>query len=295
MKNISFFIIVVLMQLMLFSCKEKNTDQKEQISLISVKTTSVKQGSIEKKVILNGKTVYLKKNNIAAPISAYVKTINVHFGDFVKKNDLLFELQTKESKALKSTVGNIKVFASSNGTIVSLLINQEGTYVSEGELLCSVVENKDVMIQMNVPYKYNKLLKRGINYKIILPDNSLMRAVISKILPMINETDQTQTVLLKPLGGKQLPENLNLLIEFILSKHDNSVLLDKQAVLTNEKQSNFWVMKIVNDSIAVKTPITKGIVNDSLIEILSGNLEANDLIITDGYGLPDSSLVKIVK
>ena len=64
--------------------------------------------------------------------------------------------------------------------------------------------------------------------------------------------------------------------------------------MTNEKQTDFWLMKIEHDSIAVRVPIEKGIENDSVIEILSAHVNLHDLIISEGaYGLPDSSLVKI--
>jgi hypothetical protein len=55
-------------------------------------------------------------------------------------------------------------------------------------------------------------------------------------------------------------------------------------------------MKIVNDNLAVKTPVAIGIENDKLVEILSTDLNKNDLIISEGaYGLTDSTTVKIEK
>ena len=55
-------------------------------------------------------------------------------------------------------------------------------------------------------------------------------------------------------------------------------------------------MKVLNDSIAVKIPIETGIMNDSMVEIISGGLSTNDIIILEGgYGLEDSSLVTIVR
>jgi hypothetical protein len=49
-----------------------------------------------------------------------------------------------------------------------------------------------------------------------------------------------------------------------------------------------------NGNIAVKIPVTKGLENDSLIEIISPLLKVNDMIICEGsYGLPDSTLIRI--
>jgi hypothetical protein len=54
-------------------------------------------------------------------------------------------------------------------------------------------------------------------------------------------------------------------------------------------------MKIVHDSLAVKIPVEKGIEDDSLVEIISPDLKTGDLLITEGaFGLPDSSIVKLI-
>jgi hypothetical protein len=55
-------------------------------------------------------------------------------------------------------------------------------------------------------------------------------------------------------------------------------------------------MKIDEGDIAVKVPVTRGIENDSIAEIISSDLRINDLIISEGaYGLPDSTIVSIAK
>ncbi len=166
----------------------------------------------------------------------------------------------------------------------------------EGWLLCNIVNNKDLMIQVNVPFEYNSLLKIGIKCKVLLSDDTTISGVIYQMLPIIDEVNQTQTILIKPDASRQLPENLNLTIQFVYEKHVDSFLAVKEAVMTNETQSEFWVMKIADNNQAVKIPILKGIENDSIVEVLSSDLKINDLIISEGaYGLPDSTVVRIEK
>ena len=74
-----------------------------------------------------------------------------------------------------------------------------------------------------------------------------------------------------------------------------ALLLPKKALLTNETQDNFWVMKVVQNDMALKVPVEPGIKNDSMVEINTGAITENDVIIVEGgYGLEDSSLVNIV-
>jgi len=287
---------------MLISCKTKSTSGEEQVPVVSVKTTAVKQGDIESMVNLNGKTIYLKKNIIVSPIPGYVVKMNIRYGDVVLKNDVLFEVQTKEGKALgntntfKENAGIVTVLAPAGGIINELIINGTGGYVVEGGPMCSIVETGDFVIQMNVPFLYNALVKRNMKCKIILPDNTVLDGYVYKILPIINETTQTQNVLIKTSSSRHLPENLNLIVQFINEKHSRSLLVLKEAIMTNETQSEFWVMKIVDKNLAIKVPIIKGIENDSIIEISSPDIIKDDLLINEGaYGLPDSTIVKVVK
>ena len=92
-----------------------------------------------------------------------------------------------------------------------------------------------------------------------------------------------------------IPENLNAVSEIIVGKHQNAQRLDKKALMTNETQTNYWVMKMINDSTAVKVEVVKGIETKELVEIKSPVFEPNDRILLEGqYGLTDSAIVKII-
>jgi hypothetical protein len=71
------------------------------------------------------------------------------------------------------------------------------------------------------------------------------------------------------------------------------MLVPREAVMTNEKQTEFWLMKLCRDSLAIKVPVEKGIENEGQVEIISPDLNPCDTLITEGaYELPDSSIVK---
>ena len=73
------------------------------------------------------------------------------------------------------------------------------------------------------------------------------------------------------------------------------MLVDKKAVLTDEVQEDFWVLKIVNNK-ALKVPIVKGFDDGQNIEISSSLLKIGEAVIIEGgYGLSDSTVVKIEK
>jgi len=300
MRNISIILSLCIAFFMLNSCAKKEAADEEQTPVVTVKTSSVTFGSIDSKLTFNGNTIYLKKNLVVSPISGYVFKMAVKFGDYVKKGDVLFQIQTKENKALESSnagkMGVINVPAPSNGVISTLNITETGAYVVEGASLCTISENKDVMVQLNLPFEYNSLVKTGTTCTLDLDENTHFEGTVYQILPTVDAVNQTQQILIKPHTNKALPENLNLTVEILKTRHNHSCLVPREAVMTNETQTKFWVMKVVNNKLAIKVPIKKGIENDDMVEVLSANLKNTDLIISEGgYGMNDSTAVKIEK
>jgi multidrug efflux pump subunit AcrA (membrane-fusion protein) len=300
MKVFSIIFSLCLLSVLLTSCAKKEAKEDEQKPVVSVQTSPVIFGEIDNLLSFNGKTVYLKKNQVVSPISGYVRKIAVKFGDVVKKGELLFEIQTKENKALENTgsenMGLIRVFAPSRGVISVLSMTENGAYVVEGAPLCTVSENNEVLVQLNLPFEYNSLLKTGTKCRLLLDENTKFDGTVYRILPTVDEANQTQQILIRPHTNKPLPENLNLAVEILKSRHSRTCLIPREAVMTNETQTKFWVMKVVCNKLAIKVPIKKGIENDRQVEVLSSGLTAADVVISEGgYGMTDSTVVNVVK
>jgi len=300
MRNISIIFSICLASIMLNSCAKKEAKEEEQKPVVSVKTSPVTFGGIDNKLSFNGKTIYLKKNLVVSPISGYVHRMTVKFGDAVKKGQLLFEIQTKENKALENSgsgnIGLIKVFAPSHGVISALNVTENGAYVVEGGSLCTVAESNEVLVQLNLPFEYNSLVKTGTRCTLVLDENNKFDGTVYQILPTVDEANQTQQILIKPHTNKKLPENLNLGVEILKSRHNKTCLVPRDAIMTNETQTEFWVMKVVDNKLAIKVPIKKGIENDDMVEALSSGLTSTDMVVSEGgYGLNDSTVVKVTK
>ena len=74
------------------------------------------------------------------------------------------------------------------------------------------------------------------------------------------------------------------------------MILPKSAVQSDETLTEHWVMKLVDDSTAVRVPIEVGNSNASEIEIKSTALSPQDrIILTGGYGLEDGAKGVVTK
>jgi len=282
------------------SCNQK-VKINEKAPRPSVKTIHPKKGNIQEYKQLNGQVIYLNKNTIKAPISGYVTEVNIKMGSWIEKDELLFKIQSKESQALQNkdvsvpdNFGVIKVIAGVSGFVNSLNITDANVYISEGNVMASIVKNTDLVIQVNTPFEFSNLLLKAKDIEIELPNHEVIQATFYMKIPKVDPISQTQQIYFKLNKHISLPESLNVLAKFHFNRKKDCVLLPKAAVLTNETQDQFWIMKVNADTLAIKLPITKGIENDGQVEILNPPLQLSDeIIISGGYELPDSTKVKM--
>ena len=303
---IKYLYIVVLFSA-LTSCTNKSAgDEKLSTPKSPVQVTSIRIGSIDDNLILSGTTIYLKRNVITSEIPAFITKVNIHLGGKIARGQVLYELQTKESKALGkqivradttlNQIGIIKVYAPSSGIISTFDKQQTGDYVLEGAQLCTIAESNDLAFQINVPYEYSQFTKPGSRCFITLPDNTIHSAILSTPLATMNSLAQTEIVLAKTSDFLFLPENLIIKVQILKPSSGSKQILAKACVLSDEMMKEFWVMKLINDSVAVKVPVTIGNKSDKEIEINSPQFKVDERIIINGnYGLNDTARVKITK
>jgi Flp pilus assembly CpaF family ATPase len=112
----------------------------------------------------------------------------------------------------------------------------------------------------------------------------------------MDSVSQTERVTVKVISGHSIPENLIAKARILKAARANATSVPKAAVLTDETQSSFWIMKMQSDSIAVKVLVRKGMETANKIEIISPMLTIQDRILISGnYGLEDTAHVKIIK
>ena len=289
--------------LVFISCSHPEKDEEAaKNSKAQVKVTNIKKGRITDYLELSGKTTYLNKTSISSPITGYVSKVNVEPGSRVNKGDLLFEIMTQEAYMLKDNDSIMRSFkpviihSPVKGIINRLDVVKSPVFVEKNSELCSIVDVNDLQVKAEVPYEYRKLAEPGRNCIVELPDKSEYNAVFYNILLDMNPQSQTMKVLLRIRSASLIPENM--VVRVLIDKNDKreKQILPKTCVLSDELMKEYWVMKIINDSTAVKVPVKTGRQNHDEVEILFPEFNENDRIINEGgYGLADTSYVEIAK
>ena len=290
---------------LLFSCKnvartsEAVAEVKTPVTIVPVTFKSVSST-----VGLTAIATYMNKSIIRATTTGTIEKILINPGEFIAIGQLLFTIRTREAMALETKAqsdsslsfkGLINIASHKEGVINSIFY-QKGDYVQEGDEMAVVSEQNSLVFIMDVPFELDKYVEKNRNCRIVLPDNRQINGTITGRLPEMDMQSQTIRYIVKPQSADRLPGNLIARINLIKSTNEKAMVLPKKAVLGDETQTEFWVMKLLNDSIAIKIAVSKGFENNEEVEITVPEFLPSDrIILTGNYGLPDTARVTIKK
>ncbi|MBP8038171.1 MAG: HlyD family efflux transporter periplasmic adaptor subunit [Prevotella sp.] len=296
-------LIIVLVSIMgLTGCKDNVSNASEDVKPeTEVSLTHVSHGNIESKLELLATTAYLKHTSIVSPTASYITAVNVQQGQIVRRGQTVFNLESKEYKALEGIdnqqprYGKMSIKSPVNGIILDVQ-QQCGSYVPEGTVLATEVNLNSLVYKIDVPYEDIKYARTGSKCIIVLPDNRHLSARISAPLVSMNTVSQSQQIIARA-QSPFLPEGMNVKVIIKKSNYSrNMQILPREAVQSNEDMTKYWVMKLIGKDKAVKVPVTIGNNNNNYIEIASPKFSDYDnIILTGAYALDDGATVKVKK
>ncbi len=285
-------------------CASRHATQEDEVSAKSeVEVVSPIVQPAEQIASFQAVTRYLQSNDIRTQMTGIITRVNCTIAGNIRTSQALFTIQPQEAAALQKSKfsGQIlnamsdTVFAHLNGTIKTLNV-QVGDFVQAGDVLATCIRNNSMRIIAYVPAEQTATVDRFKNCSILLPDGTVISGKIAGKLPAAESQDQTQAFIIEPFKPVNLAENINLTVQFTTEQLQEALFVPISAVLGNEEQTSFWVMKLLNDSTCLKVPVEKGLKKDSLIQLIGSGLSVADRVISEGgYGLPDSARVQVIK
>jgi multidrug efflux pump subunit AcrA (membrane-fusion protein) len=288
-----------------FGCRHKEVvnDEPETEARTPVTVTSINYDPIEEFIELNATSTFLQKSFVKSNLTGYIKRVNARYGNFVNAGQVLFTLKTKESEALGNTINKldpgfrfsgVNTVKAGNSGYITELDHQPGDYVQDGEQLAIISDMRSFVFVMNLPYEYKPYVTNNKQVELTLPDGERLLGNVQTSLPFMDSLSQTQSVAIKVKAPGKIPQNLVAKVKIVKVFKPSALSLPRAAVLSNDTQSEFWVMKVMDDSTAVKVPVKVGIQTADKIEILSPGFQPKDRVIVKGnYGLSDTAKIKI--
>jgi multidrug efflux pump subunit AcrA (membrane-fusion protein) len=288
------------------SCMSRKTDSEGQTVAVQVPVTvtGISKDPLEEYIDLNATSTFLLKNYMKANATGYLQSAPIQPGQFVKGGQALFTIKTKEAEILGNTVNNLDSSFKFSGTnviragtsgFISQINHQSGDYVQDGEQLAVINDVGSFVFLMELPYELRSFVKLGARLEVSLPDGEKIPGQVTSLMPTVESVSQTQNIVIKVNPDHTIPENLVSKVRILKIVRNQAVSLPRSAVLADETQTNFWVMKMIDSVTAVKIPVKKGIETRERIEILSPVFSTKDKILLSGnYGLPDTARVRII-
>jgi hypothetical protein len=304
MRILNKYILYSLIACLFFSCRAKNDEADAPVETrIPVTVTTIVNGPLQERIELNATSTFLQKWVVRANTIGYLQTAKVQLNKYVRDGELLYTIKTKEAASVGNTInildstfkfsGINSVTANGNG-FISQIDHQSGDYVQDGEQLAVITDTKSFVFLLNLPYELQGYLAGKKYLDMVLPDGEKLIGNMAGIMPSVDSVSQTQHVILKINSAHPLPENLIAKVTLITTNKSNTTYLPKAAVLTDETQTNFWVMKMTDSITAVKVLVKKGIETADKVEIVSpAFLSTDKIILTGNYGLEDTAKVQI--
>ena len=255
---------------------------------------------------LSAVSAYPAKDALRASTTGYVLSPTPVVGQTVRTGQTVFTIQTKESRVLQLDKltgdprlrfsGIIRIKSARNG-VLATVDKLAGDYVQDGEQLGLVYDRSRFGFVLDVPVTQLRYVRTGQSCRIFLPDGRVLSGRVAEVLATADVSIQTQRYTVRPAGPwPELPENLTVQVEIDRTAPRIARTLPRGAVLTDETQTQFWVMRLLNDSTAVKVPVTVGAQEKDRIEIKAPGFSAKDVILLTGnFGLDDTAAVKVTR
>ena len=285
--------------------KEAKTEEEAVEAKTPVTVAAISNEPMEEYVEFNATSSFLQKWIVRANATGYLQTANVQLNKLVSSGQTLYTVKTKEAQSIGNSINvldstfkftGVNSIRANGSGFISLINHQNGDYVQDGDQLAVITDTKSFVFLLDMPYELRPYIINKKSLEMVLPDGEKLIGTIGGNMPTMDATSQTQSIILKVNASHALPENLIAKVKVVKSFKGNTSSLPRAAVLTDETQSEFWVMKMFNDSAAAKVVIKKGIETSDRIEITSPAFTTTDrILITGNYGLGDTAKVQIVK
>jgi multidrug efflux pump subunit AcrA (membrane-fusion protein) len=298
-------IIYSIIAILSVSCISNDEDSKGKQSegRIPVTIANISKNGMSETIDLNATSVFLLKTFVKSNTNGYLQEVNVQLGQNIIKGNKMFVIRSKESQNIGNIVmqldtsfhfsGLVTIPSPGNGYITQLTY-RPGDYVQDGETLAAISDVNSLVFMLELPYELKPYLPNNKSLEVLLPDGQKLIGTIASSMPLVDQVSQTQNYIIHVNSPTPIPENLIATVKFIKKTKPVAISVPKDAVLTNEVQSEFWIMKMTDSITAVKVPIVKGIETADWVEVVSPILHAEDKIIVKGnYGMPDTAKVVI--
>jgi len=206
-----------------------------------------------------------------------------------------FEYQSQQAsyKLSKLKLNYASIKAPISGIITERLVKM-GNFVRDSDMLFKIVDLSSLKAVLHLPEKELANIKKGqdILLNIDAVGNDIIVGKIERIRPSI-DTDTGTFKVVAALNNENnfLKSGMFGKVEVVFDVHQNSLVLEQHAVITQDNRSHVFV---VQDNKAIQTPVTIGFRYNGLVEVIDGLSESDQVVTTGQQILKHEAKIEIV-
>ncbi len=218
--------------------------------------------------------------------------LNTRPGAYVKENDVIASIRTKNAEALLSggnrSLKDITIVAPASGYVVETYLFP-GEIVVAGQPLLRILSPEDAYISMNIPGEYLSKVKKGTPITIIEKGQEYTTA-IDAVVPLTDPETGTFRAI-APLKTPNLYPGSVCKVTLHVSEK-TAPAIPREAILTKEDEH---IVFVISAGKAESRVVETGIRTDTLIEIKKGVKIGESVAIMGNYELTDGMGVRVEK
>ncbi|MBA2882188.1 membrane fusion protein (multidrug efflux system) [Desulfosalsimonas propionicica] len=178
--------------------------------------------------------------------------------------------------------------------VVSRLEVKTGEFVAPRTMLMELYDPDSLVIRAAVPERYAAQIHPDMDVEIRLDafSGKTFQGRIQKVYPYLDARLRTRTVEIVPEKAIDLLPGMFARLQIILKKHDNAVVVPKDAVFSDSEGPAVFVVK---DQKAVKRRVKTGITEKQGIEITKGVNPDDQVIVAGRQKLKNGDAVALTK
>ncbi len=204
-----------------------------------------------------------------------------------------YKSQQAQYKLSKLRLNYASIKAPISGIITERMVKQ-GNFIRDNDIVFKIVDPSSLKAVLHLPEKEMSNVKK--NQLVLLSvdalNNKIIQGQIERIRPSIDTSTGTFKVVAKLVNPEnQLQSGMFGKVEVVFDVHPDTLLLEQQAVITQDNRSHVFVVK---DNKAIQTPIKIGFRHNGMLEVTEGLSEADQVITTGQQILKHESKVEIV-
>lgn len=192
-------------------------------------------------------------------------------------------------------LAKMKVTSPFDGVIVNLPHYTNGTRVTSGQDIVTVMHYSELYLEANLPAKSMADIQEGQGVRIVnysLPDDTLS-GKITQVSPAIDPTTRTfKATMIVNNPDRLIRPGMYVKADIITAKKDSALVIPREIILSRQRGKTIFV---VERGTARERRIETGLENLTEVEVLDG-LSFDDRLIVKGFEtLQNRSRIKVVQ